>query len=562
MKNHKWSIAQALVSLLFSIMVFCFWWKSHPELLSFHEQNQMFLFTSEYFNQRISTAGGLADYVSEYLVQFYYYASAGAAILALVLSLLQITTYLALRTINKSCLFTPCIMSWGLTILMVIHMMDENTLLSFPIAIIISLLVYLMCRRGGWVCQLIGSLPLYWLVGPVFIIQVTLAAADSMQEKDWKTAILPVSTLIISAVAWVYICRMLWIAQYPWGTVLSGINYHRLTVMNMSAPSLQTTILATMISFIVVLPLMQIFKLFFHNRSILDLTTAICTVCIYGGIIIAPNISDNHHDENTHVILEQLYLMRKGDWNGIICKAEEYNKLHLAALETPLSCAAVNLSLEMTGQLSTRMFEFPQTGMQGLLMPRVRDNVSNVTTMEAFWQLGFINESLRYAFDTQESIPNNRKSARFTRRMAECNILNGRYDVASKYIDLLKQTLFYDTWAEHAELYLYNEDRINGFPEWHQKIQNRLSNDFLFYYPEMPKMLGQLVIHNRDNRMAFDYFMASLLLTGDTRSFLANLNIQPQPGVDPFPKGYKEYTEYMKAHAAPTDAVTGATATR
>ncbi len=522
----------------------------------------MFLFTGDYFHERISVAGGMADYVSEYLVQFYYYASAGAAIVALILVLLQIISYQALRTITKTWDLTPYLMSWILTILMSVHMMDENTLLSFPIAIILSLLSYLICRRGGWVCQLIGSLPLYWLVGPAFIIQVALAAAESMKDRTWKTAILPISTLIISAVAWVYICRMLWIAQYPWDTVLAGINYHRLTIMSMSAPALQNTILATMISFIVVLPLMQFFKQYFHDRINLDLTTAICAACIYGGFIIAPNIINNHHDENTHVILEQLYLMRKGDWNGIIGKAEEYNKQHLAALETPLSCAAVNLSLEMTGQLSTRMFEFPQTGIQGLLMPRVRDNVSNVTTMEAFWQLGFINESLRYAFDTQESIPNTRKSARFTRRMAECNILNGRYDVASKYIDLLKQTLFYDTWAEHAELYLYNEDRITGFPEWNQKKQNRLSNDFLFYYPEMPKMLGQLVLHNRDNRMAFDYFMASLLLTGDTRSFLANLNIQPQPGVDPFPKGYIEYTEYMKTHAAPADAVTGATATR
>ncbi|MDO4197119.1 MAG: DUF6057 family protein, partial [Prevotellaceae bacterium] len=109
-----------------------------------------------------------------------------------------------------------------------------------------------------------------------------------------------------------------------------------------------------------------------------------------------------------------------------------------------------------------------------------------------------------------------------------------------------------------AETYLYNDDKVKGFPEWNKKLQNRLTNDFLYYYPEMPKMFGQLVLQNRDNQLAFDYFMASLLLSGDARSFVANLPQQPRQGQDPFPHGYQQYVEYMKTHANPADAVTGA----
>lgn len=518
----------------------------------------MFLFSSDYFFERISMAGGLADYMSEYLVQFFYYGSAGATIVALALVLLQNLTYKALKSLTETWQITPYIMSWIMTILMGLHMMDENTMLSFPIAIILSLLTYLVCRRGGWICLLFASLPLYWLIGPAFIIQVSLAIADSWRGKSWKTVILPSCALILVAAGWFYACRMLWIAQYPWDTVVAGINYHRLTIMSMEAPSLQNAILGAMISFALILPLLQVVEQISPKLKSLDVSTAVVVACIYVGIFIAPNISNNHHDKNTHVILEQLYQMRRGDWNGIIAKAEEYKKEKLPALESPLSANAVNLSLAMTGQMVSRMFEFPQSGIQGLIMPRVRDNVSNVTSMEVFWQLGFINESLRYAFDSQESIANCRKSGRFTRRMAECNILNGRYDAASKYIDLLKQTLFYDTWAEQAETYLYNEEKIKSYPEWNLKLQNRLTIDFLYYYPEMTKMLGQLVLHNRDNNLAYDYFMASLLLTGDARSFVANLPQQPREGQDPFPHGYKEYIEYMKTHSNPADAVTGA----
>lgn len=548
----------AVLILLFGFTAFFFWWTKHPELISFHEQNQMFLFSSEYFIERIAVAGGFADYLSEFFIQFYFYVSAGAVIIALTLVSLQLLTYKSLKTIAPIWSYSNHIISWAITVLMWLHLMDENTLLSFPLAIILSLIIYLTCRRGGWICQLIASLVLYWLVGTAFIIQVVFAIIDSWRNRSWQSATFSTILMAVTAVAWVYICRTLWVAQYPWDTVLAGINYHRLTLMKMEAPALQNVILIGLVCAALILPVLQKFKSTFRAIGNLDIAYSMIVFCLFGVLFIYPNIKESHHDANTHVILEQLYQLRKGDWNGIITKAEEYKQQKLEALESPLSCTAINLSLAKTGQLAARMFEFPQAGIQGLLMPRVRDNVSNVTTMDAFWHLGFINESLRYAFDSQESIPNCRKSAHFTCRMAECNILNGRYDVASKYIDLLKQTLFYEKWANQIETFLYNETKIKGFREWNQKLQNRLSNDFLYYYPEMTKMLGQLVQHNRENSLAYDYFMASLLLSGDTRSFVANLPPQAQQSQDPFPHGYKQYIEYMQAHARPADGVTGA----
>lgn len=556
----KDSIIRYSLSLLGAV-AFLFWWLGHPELLSFHEQNQMFLFTSHYFTESINVAGGFSDYISEFLVQFFYYPAVGAVIVALLLMVMHILTEQAFKCLASNWVWLCRICSFAVVILLWLHMTDENTMVSYPLAIILSLAAFLLCRRFGWIGQLVVSLPLYWLVGPAFIVQVGLAIADSWHKDSIKSAVACSLTLTISTIGWIYICRTLWVAQFPWNTVLAGINYHRLTRMTMESPSLQYAVIYLLLALSFCL---TILNAFWQKRNVksakkADIIAALLCACIYGGII-TPQIQNGHHNQDTHIILEQLYLLRKKDWNKIIAKAEEYKRSNAEALYTPLSGNAVNLALAMTGQLSTRMFEFPQTGLQSLMMPRVRDNVSNITTMEVFWQLGFINESIRYAFDSQESIINCRKSAYLMKRMVEGNILNGRYDVASKYIDLLKQTLFYKEWAEIAETFLYNEDKINGFPEWNRKKQLRLSDDFLFYYPEMTKMLGQLVLHNRENRLAFDYFMASLLLAGDAQSFVANLPRQPQPGVDPFPHGYKNYVEYMKTHATAADAVTSASA--
>ena len=62
------------ISILFGVFIFLFWGVLHPEYLNYHEQNQLFLFSWDYFVQRVVLPGGLADWIGEFLVQFYYYA--------------------------------------------------------------------------------------------------------------------------------------------------------------------------------------------------------------------------------------------------------------------------------------------------------------------------------------------------------------------------------------------------------------------------------------------------------------------------------------------------------
>lgn len=123
-----------------------------------------------------------------------------------------------------------------------------------------------------------------------------------------------------------------------------------------------------------------------------------------------------------------------------------------------------------------------------------------------------INESLRYAFDTQESLINNRKSGRWMSRMAECQILNGRYDVAEKYLDILSNSLFYRKWAEEKRQFLRNDDAIASDPIYAYLESVRYQNDFLYYYPEMDKMLAILYSQNRNNVLAAWYYQAWIAL--------------------------------------------------
>ena len=530
-------------SLVFGIIVFQFWCLVHPYILTFHEQNQLFLFTPDYWIQRFSVAGGFADYLSEFLVQFFFYPAAGAAIVAVLLTSIQLLTWALARRYNSS-----YALSFLPALLLLALMGDENTLLSYPVSILLVLLISLICTKiGKTMVNIVAIAASYWLVGSVFAIMPLLL----INGKDKKAKGLNVFIYAITAVATIYACRYLWISQYPWPTVLNGINYYRLTLMTLDVPDMMYVIPATVL-----------LAVFFgqplkgqKQRLVINSVLAI-------GMIVAAFIGHNKfYDPATCAILEQNHLVRGSKWQQIIERAEQMKKANNPAVGTHIFNNGLNLALAMTNQLPDKMFEFPQTGVQGLLSPWVKDNTTCATTMEAFYRLGFVNESLRYAFDLQESILNCRKSGRFTRRMAECNLLNGKYDVASKYIDMLKHTLFYSDWAEKADKCLYNEQMIASNPQFSYLRSVRLDEDFFYNINEMHKMLGKLVLHNRSNKMAFDYFMAELLLMGDFRSYVANLPEAKRMKQNPLPAGYEQYYQEMQKKAAEgvkTDVTTGA----
>ena len=75
-KYYNWGL-----SVLVGIGVFLFWYVGYPHALSYQEQYQLFLWTGDYFWERVSLPGGLADWLGEFIVQFYYVEwAAGSAL--------------------------------------------------------------------------------------------------------------------------------------------------------------------------------------------------------------------------------------------------------------------------------------------------------------------------------------------------------------------------------------------------------------------------------------------------------------------------------------------------
>ena len=123
-----------------SFFTFCFlyiWFWIQPELL-YTNQQPVFLFGTQFFEEFINYPGGLIDYLSAFLTQFYIYSWAGAAILTLTLVSLTLLTRQMFKSFNSS------------KSLSVIHFIPSIFLLgiyhqyTFPLSISLSLLASLL----------------------------------------------------------------------------------------------------------------------------------------------------------------------------------------------------------------------------------------------------------------------------------------------------------------------------------------------------------------------------------------------------------------------------------
>ena len=94
------SSARYLTSSIFCVAVLLFFGLIYPQHLHYQEQYQLFLFDSNYVWDIIREPGGVADLLGRFCTQFFLYAWVGAAIVALLLSAVQLLT-LQLMGTNK-----------------------------------------------------------------------------------------------------------------------------------------------------------------------------------------------------------------------------------------------------------------------------------------------------------------------------------------------------------------------------------------------------------------------------------------------------------------------------
>ncbi len=548
MKNLMIKTWKPLLSLLFGVAVVIFWAVPYVGGLCFQEQYQMFLFDSGYFLERIVLPGGLADYTSEFLVQFYYMPVLGGAIIALLLMGIQTAVWGLMKQYGARHDFPGYLLSFLPSIALWCAMGDQNVLLSFVVALFGALVI-------GWihnrfhnrlvkvVFELVSTALVYWLLGPVVFLYAVLMIGDTLKNAKQKGNVFSgigySAVILILTVAWILLTTQT--LQYPLYRIFAGLNYYRYPGAISPLPFV-VMVWAVVIPFLGMIPC--------HRKSLQKLQQSkVVIVLSYVLVIVASWFGiKTSFDEMTYELIDYDFLVRTEQWDKIIEKAEK------KPATTPLGVSCVNLALSQKGMLADRLFEFYQNGGEGLFPTFTRDMISPVSTAEIFFRLGMVNDAERYMFEAQEAIPNYRKSARLTRRIIECDIINGNYKVAAKLLRRLQKTLFYSNWANQTMALLGNEKAINRHPIYgKQRKYREKKQDFLFSDREMDQMLGLLFLNDNHNKMAYEYLMCYELLQRDMEKFMQYYPLGRFVVYDHIPRTFQEILigNWMKTHSDP-----------
>ena len=548
MKNLMIKTWKPLLSLLFGVAVVIFWAVPFVGGLCFQEQYQMFLFDTNYFLERIVLPGGLADYISEFLVQFYYMPVLGGVIIALLLIGIQAVVWGLMKQYGARHDFPGYLLSFLPSIALWCAMGDQNVLLSFVVALFGALLM-------GWihnrfhnrlvkvVFELVSTALVYWFLGPVVFLYAVLMIGDTLKNALQKGSILSgigySACILVLTVAWILLSTQT--LQYPVSRLFLGLNYYRY-------PGVTFLLIYIVMALAAFIPFLGM--LHPHSSALQKWQKSKWVMVASYVIVLFASVLGirTSFDELTYEMIDYDFWIRTEQWNKIIEHAEK------KPATSPLGVSSVNLALSQTGQLPDRLFEFYQNGAEGLFPAFSRDMTSPVSTSEVFYRLGMVNDAERYMFEAQEAIPNFRKSARLTRRIAECEIINGNYEVAAKLLRRLQKTLFYSNWANQTMALLGNEKAINRHPVYGKLRKYReKKQDFLFSDREMDQMLGLLFLNDKSNKMAYEYLMCYVLLQRDFNKFMQYYPLGRFVGYDHIPRSFQEILieQWMKTHNDP-----------
>jgi hypothetical protein len=131
-----------------------------------------------------------------------------------------------------------------------------------------------------------------------------------------------------------------------------------------------------------------------------------------------------------------------------------------------------------------------------------------------------INEAQRWAYEymvmkglTPEGL----------KMLIKTELINGNPKVASKYVAILKKSLFYRQEAGKFEPMLYNEEAVKADPELGAKRHARVKTDFFTITDDPVVNIDRILMTDSLNRNAFQYKIAWLLLKKDFQGIVREL---------------------------------------
>jgi len=492
-------------------------------ILFYQEKSSLFIFSHDFLIENIHQPGGLLIWLAKFLSTFFYYPVAGAVIVSavIILIILSISKIIGLLT-GKDAKIFPFII--GLTLFSL--QTEYRFFLYNNLGILLQLALFWLAIKylkqvNGWIPVAINPL-WYFATGGfawVFLLMLTFCFIFDKEKKGWIKiiALWCLNFLII------YISKEILFFQ-PLKILL-------LFPFTEANTGLQQVYFLSVTGILSILPLISKIKLRVPSRISVSEFTGSIIITIFMILIlfiIGLQRFDKKIEQYFHV--ENLFYQHK--YNEVIA----FNSANPST--NSLTIFLNNIALCEKDKLNDLLFHFPQSPDGQTLF--LKWEMSGEILRRGgyfYYTIVMVNEAHRWAF---ENMVMRGLTPEGLKMLIKTELINRNYEVASKYIAILKHTIFYKKEANAFEKLLFNDAAVNTDSELGPKKQNKLNTDFFSITDDPYINIERVLANDSLNKKAFEYKVAFLLLRKDYQGIAKILPKFENLGFTKFPVHVEE----------------------
>ncbi len=521
--------------LFFFLGLFLYYLLAFDSTLYYHYYQFIFLFDKTYFKEFLLYPGGSAEFITQFFLQFFYFNLFGA----LFISSLSLSVFIIIyRFIEKIGHFKfSLILSFLPVSFLLIIQNHYNYSLILTVKYLFALIffsVYVKTpERHKSFLILLSCLVYYILGGWIYLFYIILCVLHELlfqkARRKYFHAVLNLMVYLIYpfiAARFLFMITLkeayLYIAPHRF--YIWPLNFNpRLYFYSLflSFPLIQTA-LYVYLSYTKT-------KVKKQNKSLAGFNSISAqSIFIILSAVLLLTFSFRWQEKKK---IQIDYFAEQDRWNELLSISREIDKYDFKIFFN------VNRALYHTGQLLDNLFSYPQLiGSDGLFIDKISARQAAISISDLYFDLGHIKAAQVMAYEGQTKFKND---PRILKRIIITNIINEKYGVAKKFLDLLDKSVLHKKWVRRYRKYLFNDSSIKFDRLIQLKRKQTPKSDFFVTTGDPEVDLMGLLIEKGSNKMAFEYLMAFYLLEYKLKDIAKHH--------DKFKKlGYKKYPRHIE----------------
>jgi hypothetical protein len=510
--------------------------------LFYHFHQPVFLLNPAFLANYLLYPGGILDWISQFVFQFFIWNWLGALILTGLIGSIFLTVYHIIKQsgLNQIALLVSFIPIGFL----LFHLNHYEAPLVISIRFLSAILLFSLYSRS---CRLkpvfiFLSWPIYlFLGGYAFIFYCIMVVLHELQQLKNKMQFVYITIHLLAgwlypfiALKFIYLITFREAYQYLYpieyyyepfrfkaGLAIKGLFF-----------SLPVIFLCKLVITRFIIKKIKTKPPVNHSEKLIRYQVLLISLLSIGVLFLS-------RDTESKIKITVDRFANHRDWEQVLAYAQQLNDYDRQVN------FQVNRALYYKGRLLTDMFRYPQVlGADGLFPYRFVMGQIAIPASDLLFDLAHISASRIMAYEGQTKQPYN---PRILKRLFLTNLIDRDEPIAKKFTDILKMSLIYRPWARNAEYLLFNESRSDADSVISQKRALRPTRDF-FFNRENPNVdMIMLLDQHPENRMAFEYLIAYYLLNSRIMNIVARLDQFTIYGYHTLPRHVEEAILLMKS---------------